>query len=206
MNGDSYRKIVISSQFTVKERRSEFIATLVPIETVETARAEIDRISRKYSDARHNCWAYRVGYPVTQEYSSDDGEPSGSAGKPIMGVIMKEDVYDLAIVVTRYFGGVKLGVRGLIDAYSDSAKGAIAASECKIRTVTVSYSVITTYDHHKDCLYYIKKCGIEEKFITPSYGERVTLSIDVPLSLEDNLKETLTSLRKRSIIEESWSN
>lgn len=205
MTGDSYRKTTLEAEFTLKERRSEFIATLVPVDTVDTARAEIDRISKKYSDARHNCWAYRVGYPTTQEYSSDDGEPSGSAGKPIMGSIVKADLYDLAIVVTRYFGGVKLGVRGLINAYSGSAEGAINLSSWTKKTVTSSYYVSTGYDHHKDCLHYIKSCGIEDSFITPSYGEKVTLSIEAPLSTEETLVELLSSLKQRGIVE-TWNS
>ncbi|ABR31094.1 hypothetical protein SU69_06300 [Thermosipho melanesiensis] len=100
-------------------KRSQFIATFSHVESVKEAKSFIREISKKYNDATHNCPAYRVmENKQIIEFSSDNGEPSGTAGRPILGALKKFDLLNVAVVVTRYFGGVKLGVRGLIDAYS----------------------------------------------------------------------------------------
>ncbi|SMG26574.1 IMPACT family protein [Dethiosulfovibrio salsuginis] len=197
---DTYWTITTTETFALKERRSQFIATVVPASTVEEAKSSIEAISKKYSDARHNCWAYRVGYPDTVDHSSDDGEPSGSAGRPILGAILKADLFDLALVVTRYFGGVKLGVRGLIDAYSISAGEALALCQREERMVTIPFEFSCTYDRYRDCLHHVKSLGIEDSWLNPSFDQAVSVTMKVPLSQGQEMETLLEDLRQRSIL------
>ncbi len=111
------------------EKMSRFLAFAIPVTTVEEAKAEIAAKQRQYHDARHVCWAYMVGAARTQFLSSDNGEPSGTAGKPILGQINSFNLTDIVIIVVRYFGGIKLGTSGLIVAYREAAKLAIEATQ-----------------------------------------------------------------------------
>ena len=112
------------TQFT--EKRSTFIGRVFPVETVEEARARIDEVKKRHHDARHNCWCYLIREgPVRY---SDDGEPQGTAGQPMLGVFQKEGITNVCCVVTRYFGGVLLGAGGLVRAYTQSAKDALDAA------------------------------------------------------------------------------
>lgn len=127
--------------------RSRFITTMGPAPTVEAARALIDRLRVEFADATHNCWAYVVGPPGSTAHVglSDDGEPSGTAGKPMLQVLSGSGVGDIAVVVTRYFGGIKLGTGGLVRAYSGGVKAALAVLprservERRRMTVTIPY-------------------------------------------------------------------
>lgn len=201
---DIYWTVKTTETFVLKERRSQFIATVVPAPTVEEAKKSIEAISKKYSDARHNCWAYRVGYPDTVDHSSDDGEPSGSAGRPILGAILKANLFDLALVVTRYFGGVKLGVRGLIDAYSISAGEALALCQREERMVTVPFKFSCTYDRYRDCLHHVTSLGIEDSWLNPSFDQAVSVTMKVPLSQGQEMESLLEDLRQRFILTE-WA-
>ncbi len=108
------------------EKRSRFIGHIWPVSTQEEARAHIEEMKKRYHDARHNCWCYRLSSGV--ERYSDDGEPQGTAGTPMLGVFQKAEVTNLVCVVTRYFGGVLLGAGGLVRAYTQSAKDALDAA------------------------------------------------------------------------------
>ncbi len=109
------------------EKKSRFIGHIWPVETEEEARARIEEMKKKHYDARHNCWAYRLKAGAAERYS-DDGEPQGTAGQPILGVFQREEVWNVVCVVTRYFGGILLGAGGLTRAYGKSAKDALDAS------------------------------------------------------------------------------
>ncbi len=112
------------TEFT--EKRSRFIGHVWPVESEEAARGKIEEMKKRYHDARHNCWCYRLKGGV--ERYSDDGEPQGTAGQPMLGVLQKEGVTDALCVVTRYFGGILLGAGGLVRAYTQSAKDALDAA------------------------------------------------------------------------------
>ena len=112
----------------IVEKKSRFIAHVRPVKTVEEAQEFIEQIKKEYWDARHNCYAFSVGVERTVTRCSDDGEPSGTAGKPILEVILGQELHDLVIVVTRYFGGTLLGTGGLVRAYTDASKAGIDQS------------------------------------------------------------------------------
>ncbi|MCH5245677.1 MAG: YigZ family protein [Muribaculaceae bacterium] len=124
----SYQTIESESTAVFREKMSKFISFATPVSTVEDAKAVIATTTNKYHDARHVCWAYVIGADRSRYLSSDNGEPSGTAGKPILGQINSAGLTDIVICVVRYFGGIKLGTSGLIAAYRESARLAIEAA------------------------------------------------------------------------------
>lgn len=123
-----YLTIDSPGQDVFREKMSRFIAMAFHVDSAAEAKAEIERLRNEYHDARHVCWAYMIGAARTEFLSSDNGEPSGTAGKPILGQIVSAGITDVAVVVVRYFGGIKLGTSGLIVAYRTAARMAIEAS------------------------------------------------------------------------------
>ena len=131
------------AEATFVEKRSEFIGHVWPVETEEEARAHIEASKKKYHDARHNCWCYLIKEgPVRY---SDDGEPQGTAGQPMLGVFQKEGVTNVCCVVTRYFGGILLGAGGLVRAYTQSAKDALDAAGISVVRRWVELAVDCPY-------------------------------------------------------------
>ena len=126
---DFYKTLKGVSQGIYKEKMSKFIAIAQPAQSADEAKALIKQIANKYHDARHCCWAYMIGTQRNEYLSSDNGEPSGTAGKPILGQINSFGLTNVVIAVVRYFGGIKLGTSGLIVAYREAARTAIEAGE-----------------------------------------------------------------------------
>lgn len=144
---NAYRTIAEAAAAQYTEKRSRFIAHAVPVSTVEEAMERIDGFRKEYYDARHVCWAYRIGHEdEAEERSNDDGEPSGTAGKPILGQLLSYDLRDVLVVVVRYFGGVKLGTGGLIVAYRTAAAEALGAAEVLEHTLYTSYTLRFPYE------------------------------------------------------------
>ncbi len=134
-----------ASEAELTEKRSTFIGHVWPVETEEEARARIDEMKKKYHDARHNCWCYLLkDGPVRY---SDDGEPQGTAGQPMLGVFQKEGVTNVCCVVTRYFGGILLGAGGLVRAYTQSAKDALDAAGISVVRRWVELAVDCPYSY-----------------------------------------------------------
>lgn len=142
----SYRTLETTSEGLFVEKRSKFISYAIPVESEEEAMLWVDEMRKKYYDARHVCWAYRVGKKEKVERANDDGEPSSTAGKPILGQMHSYDLTDLLIVVIRYFGGVKLGTSGLIVAYRTAAEEAILAGKIVEHTLYTEYRLRFPYD------------------------------------------------------------
>ena len=140
---DTYLTIAAPSEGLYKEKMSKFLAFAEPCRTSEQAKEIVTRYKKEYFDARHVCWAYMLGADRTDFRSNDDGEPSGTAGKPILGQINSFNLTDLCVIVVRYFGGIKLGTSGLIEAYRTAAQEALntATIEEKIieETITVHF-------------------------------------------------------------------
>ena len=126
---DYYKTLKAPSEGLYKEKMSKFISFAVPVATADEAKEVIKRYQKEYYDARHVCWAYMIGAARTEFLSNDNGEPSGTAGKPILGQINSFELTNVVIVVVRYFGGIKLGTSGLIVAYREAAAEAIRAGE-----------------------------------------------------------------------------
>ncbi|MDE6260710.1 MAG: YigZ family protein [Oscillospiraceae bacterium] len=162
------------TEFT--EKRSTFIGHVWPVETEDEARARIDEMKKKYHDARHNCWCYLIkDGPVRY---SDDGEPQGTAGQPMLGVFQKEGVTNVCCVVTRYFGGVLLGAGGLVRAYTQSAKDALDAAGISVVRRWVAMEVPCTYSQFEEVRREVFHFGgvVEGA----DYGADVLLSVLIP--------------------------
>lgn len=142
---DTYKTIAAVSEGLYTEKRSRFISYALPVRTVEEAKVKLEEYRKQYYDARHVCWAYMLGADRKTFRANDDGEPSGTAGKPILGQINSNELTDILIVVIRYFGGIKLGTSGLIVAYRAAAAEAIAAAGIIEKTVDEDITVVFEY-------------------------------------------------------------
>lgn len=174
--------------------RSRFIATVAHADTVEAARALISEISEEFKDANHNCWAYVVGPPgdTSRVGMSDAGEPHGTAGRPMLRVLLGSGVGDIVAVVTRYFGGTKLGKGGLVRAYSGGVKAALEALELRelVQTVTlrvtIAYAEVASFKHSLP--------QFEGKVTEESYGTDVVMVVVLPEEHEAGFAETLAGV------------
>lgn len=158
---DTYRTITNQSEGLYKEKGSKFIAFAFPVQTEEQIKDYITLLKDEYFDARHHCYAYVLGAKRDKFRMNDDGEPSSTAGKPIYGQILSNDLTDILIVVIRYFGGTKLGVPGLINAYKTAAADAIANAEIVERTVNRVFTIQYDYIVMNSVMKVIKECNPE---------------------------------------------
>ena len=144
-NDDTYNMLATRGDGLYKEKGSKFIAEAFTVMSEDEAKAAITEIKKKYFDARHHCFAYMIGPDKKTFRSSDDGEPSGTAGKPILNQILSKDVTNACVVVTRYFGGIKLGTSGLINAYKTAARDALDNAQIVEKTINEFYSLEFEY-------------------------------------------------------------
>ena len=144
---DTYKTITGRSEGYYTEKRSKFISYAIPVRTADEAKAEVARLRKEYYDARHVCWAYMLGADRKTFRANDDGEPSSTAGKPILGQINSNGLTDILVVVIRYFGGIELGTSGLIVAYRTAASEAIGAATIEERTVDEDITVVFEYPY-----------------------------------------------------------
>ena len=142
---DSYLTIAAPAEAIYKERSSKFLAYAYPVESEEEIKSHLDRLRKEFFDATHHCYAYRLGAEGEVFRANDDGEPSGTAGKPILGQLLSAQLTNCLVVVVRYFGGTKLGVSGLIQAYKESTAEVIAASQIIEKTVDSVFEVQFPY-------------------------------------------------------------
>lgn len=142
---DIYRTIAAPAEAIYKERSSKFLAYAYPVESEEEVKIHLDKLRKEYFDATHHCYAYRIGAEGEQFRANDDGEPSGTAGKPILGQLLSSQLTNCLVVVVRYFGGTKLGVSGLIQAYKESTAEVLAASDIIEKTVDTLFEVEFPY-------------------------------------------------------------
>ncbi len=153
---DTYLTLAKESEGQFSNLRSKFTAYLFPVETEEDALARVSEVKTKYYDARHHCWAYRLGNEGERFRANDDGEPSGTAGKPILGQLLSADLTNVVAIVVRYFGGVKLGTSGLIEAYKLTTAEAIANAEVKECILEQVMELSFSYDLMGEVMRYIK--------------------------------------------------
>lgn len=174
----------------ITEKKSRFIATVKRVESEEEAAAFTEAMKKKYWDASHNCSAVVLGKRGEWTRSSDDGEPSGTAGRPMLEVLLGERLRDVAVVVTRYFGGTLLGTGGLARAYAGAVKAGLAA--CRLGTVLagVRMSVETDYTGIGRILRLLEERGIRP--LESLYTEKVTLTLPVPLEQKEALEKEIT--------------
>ena len=173
-----YQTIKKSTSFELVEKKSKFIANLIYIKSKNDAENKIKELKKKYYDARHNCFAYRVLEDGNiYEKSSDDGEPSGTAGNPMLNILQKNNLCNILVVVTRYFGGILLGTGGLVRCYSGATIGAIEKSDILCIELGVEFEIQITYSNFQNIQYYCKKNHI--RILEIKYQEDVTCNIEM---------------------------
>ena len=192
MNSDEFKTIVNIGEGTYSEKRSKFLAFAHHVETLEEIKDIIQEYRKKYYDARHVCYAYMLGAKREDFRANDDGEPSSTAGKPILGQINNRELTDVLVVVVRYYGGVNLGTGGLIVAYKTAAAAALDASEIVIRQVE---SVIT-YDFPYVMMNAVMKVvkDMKPRIISQTYNGTCEIKLGIRQSEAEQLKERLKKL------------
>ena len=187
----SYNMIKEYTETSFVERKSRFISYVMPVYTEEEAISFLNSIRKKHYDATHNCYAYILGENSEVQRSSDDGEPSGTAGIPILEVIKKESLTNTIIIVTRYFGGIMLGAGGLIRAYTEGAARAVShAGIIEVKPYAI-YSVKTDYSNLGKIQYETPKKDYIIKDI--EYTEAVTITILTPIDRKDNFEQDINN-------------
>ena len=187
---ESYKIIESGGVGEIEEKKSRFIAHVAAANTEEEALAFIESKKKQFWDARHNCYAYVLGEKAQTMRFSDDGEPSGTAGRPILEVIMGSGIRNLVVVVTRYFGGTLLGTGGLVSAYTKAAQAGLAASE--VRTMCCGYeiTIVTDYNGIGKVQYLLGSRGIPIR--EADYGEEVTMLVNIPYENKDAMINEIT--------------
>ena len=187
---EEYITIEENIQSEITEKKSKFIGNLIKVENQEEAENKIKEIKKKYYDARHNCIAYRVidlKNDKVIEKSSDDGEPSGTAGGPMLNILQKNNLCNVLIVVTRYFGGILLGTGGLVRAYSDATLKAVERAIKVEKIKAIEAQINLDYNQLENFKYYCKKNNM---FIeNTEYGEEIVCKIELEEPKKDKLLE-----------------
>lgn len=187
---EKYKTVYEGGEGEIVEKKSRFIATVRPVESEEAALAFLEEMKKKYWDARHNCYVYSVGMNREFTRCSDDGEPSGTAGRPMLDVILGEDIYNVAVVVTRYFGGVLLGTGGLVRAYSRSVQEGLAASKVILKQKGISLKITTDYTGIGKIQYIAGERNIP--VLDSEYTDKVVMKLLVPVQDVESIKKTIT--------------
>ncbi|MDD6269114.1 MAG: YigZ family protein [Oscillospiraceae bacterium] len=191
-----YRTIAQASAATLTEKKSEFIAQLFPVKTSEEAIACIESVKKNHRKARHNVYAYIVRDQNTSRYS-DDGEPQGTAGMPVLDVLMKNQLTDICCVVTRYFGGILLGGGGLVRAYSGSTSLAVQESKIMVMRECVPVTLTMDYSLYGKVSYILPQYGVLQT--DSDFGNNVVLTLLVQSETAEKLKADLTDLTNGQI-------
>ncbi len=191
MENDVYRTIEADAEALFKEKSSKFLCFAYPVTTEEQIRERLEVLYKKYYDATHHCYAWRLGPRGESFRANDDGEPSSTAGKPILGQLLSHEITDCLIVVVRYFGGTKLGVSGLIEAYKTSAAEVIAAAEVVERTIDERIEVRFSYMAMNEVMKVVK--DLQPKIVEQCFDNLCTMTLTIRQSLSEQL---LTRLSK----------
>jgi len=189
MADDTYKTISAAVDSCYTEKRSRFIAYAVPVRTVEEVKEQVDKFKKQYYDARHVCWAYMLGPERITFRSNDDGEPSGTAGKPILGQINSLGLTDLLVVVVRYFGGIKLGTGGLIVAYKTAAAEVLSIADIEERTVDEVITVQFEYPFMNGIMRIIKEDNPE--VLSQSFDMNCEMTLRIRKSESEKLRNRL---------------
>ncbi|MDR1763400.1 MAG: YigZ family protein [Dysgonamonadaceae bacterium] len=199
---DLYKTISGISEGYYTELRSKFISFALPVRTADEVKERVEAFRKQYYDARHVCWAYMLGPEREQFRVNDDGEPSSTAGKPILGVVNSNELTDILIVVIRYFGGVKLGTSGLIAAYRAAAQDAVANAEIVEKTVDEQFAIACEYPFVNGIMKIIK--DLSPEIVAQKFDMDCEFTLRIRKSEAAQLRERLLKVETaREIISSS---
>jgi len=192
MFNDTYKTLKYKSEGLYKDKGSKFIAFAFPVQNEEEIKIHLEDLKRRYHDARHHCYAWTLGPNRDAFRQNDDGEPSGTAGKPIFGQLLSYDITNVLIVVIRYFGGVKLGVRGLINAYKGATKDAIDNNTIIEKVIREVYELQFEYPMMNDVMRILKEHDLEQ--ISHEFELSCKLNFAVRKERADNISDIFKSI------------
>lgn len=193
---DTYKTVEEIGQGIFTEKKSKFISYIVPIESVDDVKPKLDAYKKEYYDARHICWAYMLGADRLEFRANDDGEPSGTAGKPILGQINSNELTNVLLLVVRYFGGIKLGTSGLITAYKEAATESIRNALVVEKTVDIIVDFKFEYPFMNDVMKIVK--DLEPTILTQEYDMDCKMSLKIRKSLHNQLTTRLEKVESLS--------
>lgn len=193
MFDDIFRTLDAPSQGVYKEKGSKFLAFAFPVTTLEQVKVHVDQLKKDYFDARHHCYAYIIGENKDVYRLNDDGEPSGTGGRPIHGQLLSADLTNVLIVVVRYFGGILLGASGLANAYKAAARDAIDNAKIVEKTVDKTYRLEFEYALMNDVMRVIKDFSLVPK--NQNFNLNCSLDVSVRKSVSVRLYDTLLKIR-----------
>lgn len=200
ITSDTYKSIAAPSEGLFKDQGSRFIALAYPVESEEEVKSLLEKARKEYHDARHHCVAYRIGLKGEVWRASDDGEPAGSAGRPILGQIDSAGLSDVAVVVVRYFGGIKLGIPGLIRAYKSATKDALDKAEKIEKTAGIWYELSFDYAQMPEVMKVVKDLGLPSR--EQRFEASCSMQVRVRLAQEEDFLErtkNITNFNYRNI-------
>ena len=187
---ESYINLIKGGEGEIIEKKSRFIGQIEVVKTEEEAYAFIEKIKKKHYDARHNCFAFSVGEDMPLQRFSDDGEPQGTAGKPMLEVINGSGIHNICIVVTRYFGGTLLGTGGLVRAYTDASKEALKNCETKLMQRLVPVDIATNYTDMGKIQYILGTAGVN--IVDTIFTDEVMIKVELPYDTHSKIMNDIT--------------
>ena len=193
MFDDTYKTLAAPSEGLYKEKGSKFLAFAYPVRTLDEVKAHLERLRKDYFDARHHCYAYILGPRKDAFRANDDGEPSGTGGRPIHGQLLSADLTDTLIVVVRYFGGILLGASGLANAYKTAARDAIDHATIVERTIDCRYRLSFAYEAMNDVMRILKDFDLKPE--QPQYDLQCSLEVGIRQSLSVRFYDAVQNLR-----------
>lgn len=189
---DIYKTIDVAGEGIYSEKRSKFLAFAIPVQTLDDVKREVEAYQKKYYDARHVCYAYRLGERRELFRANDNGEPSGTAGKPILGQIDSRELTNVLVIVVRYFGGIKLGTSGLIVAYKAAAAEALDATEHVEKTINGEILLKFSYPLLNDVLRIVKEEN--PRIVEQIFDNECVVRLSIRLSRMPRLRERYEKL------------
>jgi len=192
MDSDTYKTIKAPAEGLYKEKGSRFVAIAIPVSDQEAIKPILDKIRKEHHEARHHCYAYMIGHERTNWRVNDDGEPSGTGGRPILGQINSYGLTNLIIVVSRYFGGTLLGVSGLINAYRSAAASALQNADQVERTLQEYYEITYPYISMNDVMRILKDESIDQS--QQSFAMECRILINFRVSAKEKILHRLSRI------------
>lgn len=196
---DTYKTVEVPAEGYINEKKSKFISYIYPVKSADEALGLVEELRVKYHDARHVCWAYMLGWEREEFRANDDGEPSGTAGRPILGQINSAELTDVLIAVVRYFGGTLLGTGGLIRAYKEAAGDAITNAEVVEKTVDDFIDIHFEYPLLNEVMRLLKQ--FDEVKWTQDFTETCRMKLQVRRSLSERLQRMLSVIHGVEFVE-----
>ena len=198
---DTYKTIAKPAEGIYKEKGSKFLAYAYPVRTEDDVKEHVQQLKKEYFDARHHCYAYRIGGKGEQFRANDDGEPSGTAGKPILGQLLSNELTNMLVVVIRYFGGIKLGTSGLIYAYKTATADAITNAEVVERTIDEQLTIHFGYAVMNDVMRIVKE--EQPNIMSQQLDMACRMQLAIRKSKAGRLRERLQKVEGLEVIDDN---